>query len=1315
MDSRSSTTAEPNHSYATVPWPNLTTSFPAQHSSDVTSPILQTPIELLLLSQHSVYHRSQLASYNRLFAPGRAGGGGGGGLQGSPTAPANSRSRSSSKVSNKDAPSSKPNVNQNCHGNRQPRNTDRPDRALIAAKEPAASKMPPKERDAAKPSRVSPSSNAPSTSSSNAPSSAPQPTPANKTTPKQSHAARLPAVQANSVPSTPHQHARNYSFEDREQSPNAIQNHSPRSTYSESNVVPTFRQLPPRLGGCAFETAMIRGRRRIPYSLGDRRLEQIEPSKIKSKLSEDEERRLTTDMRELFDRLRPTEKVKANRETLVKKLEGMFNDEWPGHSIQVHLFGSSGNKLCSDDSDVDICITTDWKDLENVCMIAQLLQKRAMDKVVCVSSAKVPIVKCWDPELGLACDMNVNNTLALENTRMVLTYVDIDERVRPLAMIIKHWTRRRIINDAAFGGTLSSYTWICMIIAFLQLRDPPILPALHQSPHKTQATKDGQPSEFADDLSKLRGYGAKNKETLGELLFYFFRFYAHEFDYGKSVVSARLGKLTSKDEKGWTYALNNMLCVEEPFNTIRNLGNTADDTSFRGLHMELRRAFDLIAEAKLDECCEQFVFPKEEERVWQKPAAAPRPVLVRSSSQQHANRGGRGNYRGGRNHRGNSRRASSSIPYDNNPAMAQAQAQASFQPALLQDGQWYATMGQTSYQYVTSEGFVQPMYGTTAIPLDQNTFRLQQLYSQHWVAAQQQAMNMANMQQRMSGSSNQPTDRSRAGSFDQPPLSAPLRPELTYIWPQYTMPGQYYQSPVSTAYPSSPAAATTAATGAPEFRRSLHRNTVTGETGGASSSSTLRSQSQPASRSSMPINSHGVGTQPGQAMPVMAAPAAPTALQTNTNGQPLNFVQSEEVIDTDFDGKSSSDSPPPIEDSQVGYMGYYLKDGSNPIKKALPSGVQNSIPAGVPSFGDLAQNAFARRRLSSDQSPQSILDRRMKRTSRSPSPLGHARAYSAGTPTAASAAVMAATAQNGNASKLSIEAKPVVVNGSASHATWSTGSSRQPSASESITSETPSFENSIVPQAGAGYTSSEKAGNSSPAPTVSTDRPLVVNGSSTPSSAVAPDSKSFNQRIAAMGAFTPSPTAYHHRIVPNPAVAAQISQLSPAARFHNMHRTHQQNGVIAPLDLAMPEHSMPMPDFKHLSPVYETRTPSPTVVRKFDGLAPSQGLLASVMQSNAKIAQQQAEGSKPKSKPKSSTTAKHENAKPNGLANGHGHVSPTSERIVPRVETALSPTSGQASDWQKSKGRKKPSIVSPQLTGSGAEQPPKNDADRKGG
>lgn len=71
-----------------------------------------------------------------------------------------------------------------------------------------------------------------------------------------------------------------------------------------------------------------------------------------------------------------------------------------------------------------------------------------MEKVVCRAIAKVPIVKCWDPVLKLACDINVNNPLALENTRMIRTYVQLDDRVRPLAKIIKYWTKRRLLNDA---------------------------------------------------------------------------------------------------------------------------------------------------------------------------------------------------------------------------------------------------------------------------------------------------------------------------------------------------------------------------------------------------------------------------------------------------------------------------------------------------------------------------------------------------------------------------------------------------------------------------------------------------------------------------------------------------------------------------------------------------------------------------------------------------------------------------------------------------------------------------------------------------
>ncbi len=88
-----------------------------------------------------------------------------------------------------------------------------------------------------------------------------------------------------------------------------------------------------------------------------------------------------------------------------------------------------------------------------------------MEKVVCISAAKVPIVKMWDPELELSCDMNVNNTLALENTRMIRVYIEIDPRVRQLAMIIKYWTKKRIVNDA--GGCQIRLPCLCTTLTNL--------------------------------------------------------------------------------------------------------------------------------------------------------------------------------------------------------------------------------------------------------------------------------------------------------------------------------------------------------------------------------------------------------------------------------------------------------------------------------------------------------------------------------------------------------------------------------------------------------------------------------------------------------------------------------------------------------------------------------------------------------------------------------------------------------------------------------------------------------------------------------
>ncbi|KAI5286072.1 hypothetical protein KEM54_000087 [Ascosphaera aggregata] len=426
--------------------------------------------------------------------------------------------------------------------------------------------------------------------------------------------------------------------------------HHSNTSYNSSTQYP---HAPPSYytGGCKYETALAHFRRRMPYYIGMDPLPSVDLETIKSELTAEEDKKITHDMRELYRKLLPNPESDDRKEKFMVKLEKMLNDRWPGNSIKLRIFGSSGNKLCSSDSD----------DLEHVCMLADFLATNGMERVVCVSHAKVPIVKMWDPELKVACDMNVNNTMALENTRMVRTYVEIDERVRILAMVVKHWTKRRSLNDAALGGTLSSYTWICMCINFLQTRDPPILPSLQKRPHEDQRTTDGKPAEFDSDMEALKGFSAPNTSSLAQLLFEFFRYYGYEYDYETSVVSVREGRVLRKSDKGWHLLQNNRLCVEEPFNTTRNLGNTADDCSFKGLHMEIRRAFDLLCNADLESACELYIPPPEEETkrleaqsVFERPPQQHRMPIQPIPP----HRGGRGSRRGNVGGRGGARRPS---------------------------------------------------------------------------------------------------------------------------------------------------------------------------------------------------------------------------------------------------------------------------------------------------------------------------------------------------------------------------------------------------------------------------------------------------------------------------------------------------------------------------------------------------------------------------------------------------------------------------------------------------------------------------------
>lgn len=842
----------------------------------------------------------------------------------------------------------------------------------------------------------------------------------------------------------------------------------------------------------------------------------------------------------------------------------------------------------------------------------------------------------------------------------------------------------RISPCAAFSGTLSSYTWICLIIAFLQTQNPPVLPALHQCPTKKLPTVHGHKTDFADDLSQLQGFGDKNKSTLGELLFDFFKFYAHEFDYDEMALSVRLGKLLHKKEKNWHIGTGNQnLCVEEPFNRERNLGNTADDTSFRGIHLELRRAFDLVGEAKLHECCEQYVKPKEvpaDPKLFTKPA--PRPAIIRSSSQQHSGRGGRnGGGRGNRNHLRNgnsSRRASSSNAYEN----AQPPSNAFPQPAVVPssmvtpgDLQW----GQYAQHYSYPENMA----------MLSNALQMQDRlnwYTQYQLTAHQQAVAHA---QRMQAGSAQPGERSRTNSFDQPPITAPPRADH-YMWPLHLQPTFYHHAGFGT-YPSSPSAPNAT----PEFRRSLHRSSAATEAGSSSGGGTLRSQSQPASRTSAPTGQQAQGY--GASAQALNGVPAYIARQANLTA----FPGLDDRTDSEADEASSRTLPesPPEEDS-AGYLGYFVADSSTPPRKPTQ---------GIPTLGDLSLNRGARRRLSTE-GPQSVLDRRLQRTSRSPSPLGHGRTFSVGTNSAPLASAPFPQSNNRTAR----ENAPLVVNGSSI-----VPSSAMP-AGWFKPADDGGFDNplhisqgqeangvSVAPEPLP--TRSQLAAETSPP---AAERPLVVNGS-TQSPGLSPSTagmQSFGQRMAA--GHVPNGMTYATAFGGDRFQNQGQGQTRVSDSNRQRLAGRNQQAAIAPLDLAVANPVLP--ESQHLSPVYEMRTPSPTVHRRFDAPANHDkvvhGQAANSSEEHRRDHQKPRNPQKPLEK---NGVGRDGDGGPPAKARQNGAA--PQESAPPRAAKGETDNAGVWQKTTKSKKKQTDNKFAGTKAPSQSEQPPKNDSERKGG
>ncbi|KDN37926.1 hypothetical protein K437DRAFT_31654 [Tilletiaria anomala UBC 951] len=296
------------------------------------------------------------------------------------------------------------------------------------------------------------------------------------------------------------------------------------------------------------------------------------------------------------------------KEATRRQLERLAGRVSPGAKLLA--FGSMANGFALRNSDMDLCyLTGSTPDpqpsaSELVEILAQLIREETDFNVMPLPKARIPIIKISrspTPDLPyeIACDIGFENRLALENTRLLLSYAMVDPpRLRTMVLFLKVWTKRRKLNSP-YTGTLSSYGYTLLALYYLtHVKKPPVLPNLQRiwpnrplSPNEVEM--NGHDIYFYDDIATLRNeWTSQNTENVGELLIDFFRYFAKEFSYSRDVISLRTENGTfPKDGINWT----GELCIEDPFQVGYNVSRPVTKDGLYTIRGEFIRASKILS------------------------------------------------------------------------------------------------------------------------------------------------------------------------------------------------------------------------------------------------------------------------------------------------------------------------------------------------------------------------------------------------------------------------------------------------------------------------------------------------------------------------------------------------------------------------------------------------------------------------------------------------------------------------------------------------------------------------------------------------
>ncbi|NWU85152.1 GLD2 polymerase, partial [Onychorhynchus coronatus] len=325
-----------------------------------------------------------------------------------------------------------------------------------------------------------------------------------------------------------------------------------------------------------------------------------DPTEARLSLAKDE---LSQQVLELFQACRQQASDLNRKELCRTELQREIQLIFP--QSRLYLVGSSLNGFGTRSSDGDLCLVVKEEPVNQKTEARRILSlvHKLFSTKLCnyierpqLIRAKVPIVKFRDKVRQF--DLNVNNVVGIRNTFLLRTYAFIENRVRPLVLVIKKWASFHEINDAS-RGTLNSYSLVLMVLHYLQTLPEPILPSLQKNyPECFDPTMQLHLVHQAP--CSIPPYISKNESSLGDLLIGFFKYYATEFDWTHQMISVREAKAVPRpDGIEWR---NKFICVEEPFDGTNTARAVHEKQKFDMIRGEFVQAWRLLRDKKDLKC-----------------------------------------------------------------------------------------------------------------------------------------------------------------------------------------------------------------------------------------------------------------------------------------------------------------------------------------------------------------------------------------------------------------------------------------------------------------------------------------------------------------------------------------------------------------------------------------------------------------------------------------------------------------------------------------------------------------------------------------